>query len=232
MYAWTRRSPPKKRSSIGNGRPAASGVRARACTFCYSQTRTQAPTGATNPAEQPHNPVETAEAPADMFRATEGRWGTRELEITGVTIAQADGTPSHVFHTGDPLTLKVGFRAHQPTRDFVFGVGIFNADGLCCYGTNTNIDELEPDRLSGEGEVRFVIDRLDLVEGTYKFDVAAHKLDGFPYDYHRQLYTIRVKSRLKDVGISRPPHRWEVTGDVKFRPPGSGFRRGDDTPAD
>ena len=76
------------------------------------------------------------------------------------------------------------------------------------------------------------IDRLDLVEGTYKFDVAAHKLDGFPYDYHRQLYTIRVKSRQKDVGIYRPPHRWEVTGDVKFRPPGSGFRRGDDAPAD
>ena len=181
---------------------------------------------------QPHNPVETGEAPADMFRATEGRWGTREIEITGVTITAADGMPSHVFHTGDALTLKIGFRAHESTRDFVFGVGIFNADGLCCYGTNTNIDDLEPDRLSGDGEVRFVIDRLDLVEGTYKFDVAVHKLDGFPYDYHRQLYTIRVKSRQKDVGIYRPPHRWDVTGDVKFRAPGSGFRRGTDADAE
>lgn len=192
----------------------------------------EAPVARDDATPQPHNPVETGEAPANMFAATEGRWGTRELEITSVTITQADGTPSHVFHTGDPLTLKVGFRAHQPTRDFVFGVGIFNADGLCCYGTNTNIDELEPDRLSGEGEVRFVVDRLDLVEGTYKFDVAAHKLDGFPYDYHRQLYTIRVKSRQKDVGIYRPPHKWEVTGDVTFRAPGSGFRRGDDTTTD
>ena len=192
----------------------------------------EAPVARDDDSPQPHNPVETGEAPANMFAATEGRWGTRELEITSVTITQADGTPSHVFHTGDSLTLKVGFRAHQPTRDFVFGVGIFNADGLCCYGTNTNIDELEPDRLSGEGEVRFVVDRLDLVEGTYKFDVAAHKLDGFPYDYHRQLYTIRVKSRQKDVGIYRPPHTWEVTGDVKFRAPGSGFRRGDDTTTD
>jgi len=189
-------------------------------------------TAAATTDEQPHNPVETGEAPTDMFRATEGRWGTREVEITTVTVSAADGTPSHVFHTGDPLTLKIGFRAHQPTRDFVFGVGIFNADGLCCYGTNTNIDELEPDRLSGEGEVRFVVDRLDLVEGTYKFDVAVHKLDGFPYDYHRQLYTIRVKSRQKDVGIYRPPHRWDVTGDVRFRAPGSGFKRGADTETD
>ncbi len=99
---------------------------------------------------------------------------------------------------------------------------------MCCYGTNTNIDELEPDRISGEGEVRFVVDRLDLVEGTYKFDVAVHKLDGYPYDYHRQLYTFRVKDRRKDVGIYRPPHRWEVTGDVTFRAPGSGFKRGAD----
>jgi ABC-type polysaccharide/polyol phosphate transport system ATPase subunit len=187
----------------------------------------EAPVARDEDSPQPHNPVETGEAPANMFAATEGRWGTREIEITGVTIVAADGTPAHVFHTGDPLTVKIGFRAHQPTRDFVFGMGIFNADGLCCYGTNTNIDELEPDRLSGAGEVRFVVDRLDLVEGTYKFDVAVHKLDGFPYDYHRQLYTIRVKSRQKDVGIYRPPHRWEVTGDVTFRAPGSGFRRGD-----
>ncbi|MGE3469403.1 MAG: ABC transporter ATP-binding protein [Vicinamibacterales bacterium] len=178
--------------------------------------------------EEPQNPVDTGEAPADMFKATEGRWGGREVEISGVTIADGAGTPSHVFHSGDPLTLRIGYRAHQPTRDFVFGVGIFNADGFCCYGTNTNIDELEPDRLSGEGEVRFVIERLDLVEGTYKFDVAVHKMDGFPYDYHRQLYTIRVKARRKDVGIYRPPHRWETTGDITFRAPGSAFKTGSD----
>src|SRR5688572_1947022 len=29
----------------------------------------------------PDHPIETAEGPADMFRATEGRWGSREIEI-------------------------------------------------------------------------------------------------------------------------------------------------------
>jgi hypothetical protein len=183
------------------------------------------PASSSAEADQPLNPVDTGEAPADMFKATEGRWGTREVEVTSVSIVDAEGTAAHVFHSGDALTVRIGFRAHQPTRDFVFGLGIFNADGVCCYGTNTNIDDLEPDHLSGEGEARFVIDRLDLVEGTYKFDVAVHKLDGFPYDYHRQLYTIRVKARHKDVGIYRPPHRWEFTGDARFRAPGSAFKR-------
>ena len=56
----------------------------------------------------------------------------------------------------------------------------------------------------GDGQVTLVIDSLDLVEGTYKLDVAVHKRDGYPYDYHRLLYTFRVKSRTKDVGIYRP----------------------------
>jgi hypothetical protein len=63
--------------------------------------------------------------------------------------------------------------------------------------------------------VEFIIDSLDLTEGTYKLDVAVHKRDGFPYDYHRLLYTFRVKSRVKDVGIFRPPHSWAFSPNVK-----------------
>src|SRR6478752_6629911 len=39
----------------------------------------------------PDNPVETATGPGDMFRATEGRWGSREVEITDVTLSGPDG---------------------------------------------------------------------------------------------------------------------------------------------
>jgi hypothetical protein len=71
-------------------------------------------------------------------------------------------------------------------------------------------------KLIGDGQVDFHIDRLDLVEGTYKFDVAVHKFDGYPYDYHRLLYTFRVKSRVKDVGIYRAPHTWRFSPSVQF----------------
>src|SRR4051812_23910458 len=39
----------------------------------------------------PDHPVDTADGPADMFRATEGRWGSREVEITDVQLASLDG---------------------------------------------------------------------------------------------------------------------------------------------
>ena len=108
-------------------------------------------------------------------------------------------------------------RAHHPLKDFVFGFGIFNADGVCCYGTNTNLEELQPDEISGDGVVTFEIESLKLVEGTYRLDLAAHKLDGYPYDYHRLLYSFRVKSRTKDVGIYRPDHRWSFSPTIRFK---------------
>jgi hypothetical protein len=164
-----------------------------------------------------NRPSDVVSSPADMFQATEGRWGSREVEITEVALISKDGTPGHVFQSGEPLEVRVKTRAHQTTTDFVFGIGLFNADGMCCYGTNTNIEELEPASIEGSGELKFRIESLELVEGTYKIDVAVHKLDGYPYDYHRLLYTFRVKSRTKDVGIYRPAHRWEFTPNIRFK---------------
>ena len=167
----------------------------------------------------PVGPQDAGEAATDMSQAAEGRWGSGGIEITDVAFLNDQGQPTHVFHTGEPLTLRLRVRAARPTADFVFGIGIFNAEGVYVYGTNTDIEEHESSSLSGEAEVAFEIDALDLVEGTYKLDVAVHKRDGAPYDYHRLLYTFRVKSRLKDVGIYRPRHKWRFSGDVRFKPP-------------
>jgi hypothetical protein len=76
---------------------------------------------------------------------------------------------------------------------------------------------MNPERLAGDADATFAIDGLDLVEGTYKLDVAVHKRDGFPYDYHRLLYTFRVKSRVHDVGIYRPRHRWTFSPAIQFK---------------
>jgi ABC-type polysaccharide/polyol phosphate transport system ATPase subunit len=157
-----------------------------------------------------------ADPSGNMFQATEGRWGSREAEILRVAFLDKDQQPSFVFHTGDAMSIRLSVRASHPLDDFVFGIGLFNADGVCCYGTNTYIEEMIPTRLAGDADVTFAIDTLELVEGTYKLDVAIHKRDGYPYDYHRLLYTFRVKSRTQDVGIYRPSHRWTFTGDVSF----------------
>jgi len=156
--------------------------------------------------------------PENMFAATEGRWGSREAEISGVELLGPDGRPSQIYQSGSPMTVRLRVRTTTPLTDFAFGIGIFNADGTLCYGTNSRIEELVPERFDGEAEIDFGVERLDLVEGTYKLDVALHRQDGRPYDYHRLLYTFRVKSRVKDSGVFRPRHRWRFPPGVRFRP--------------
>jgi hypothetical protein len=154
--------------------------------------------------------------PTDMFKAAEGRWGSREAEITEVEMIGASGQPAHLFKSGEHVDIRLHVRANQRVNDFAFGVGIFNADGICCYGTNTHIEGASANELVGEGMVVLTIDSLDLVEGTYKLDVAVHRRNGVPYDYHRLLYTFRVKSARKDVGIFRPPHHWSFSGGIRM----------------
>jgi ABC-type polysaccharide/polyol phosphate transport system ATPase subunit len=174
---------------------------------------------AAGPATDLAAPPPAADPSDNMFQATEGRWGSREVEIVQVAFLDKDDQPSFVFHTGDAMSIRVRVRAAHPVDDFVFGIGLFNADGVCCYGTNTYLEEMNPQRLAGDADVTFAVDGLDLVEGTYKLDVAVHKRDGFPYDYHRLLYTFRVKSRTQDIGVYRPRHRWTFAGDVSFGGP-------------
>ena len=163
---------------------------------------------------------ETAGEPEDMFKAAAGRWGDGPVRIDDVRLEDDDG-PGHLFPSGARLAIRMRVSASEKVTDFVFGVSIFNAAGVCCYGTNTDIEQYRPVELSGAGEVVFVIDSLDLVEGTYKLDVAAHRRDGVQYDYHRLLYTFRVKSQTRDAGIYRPAHAWTFTSNIRFEEPES-----------
>jgi ABC-type polysaccharide/polyol phosphate transport system ATPase subunit len=161
--------------------------------------------------------ADIGEVAADMTKATEGRWGSGEVQISDVTFTNSAGETTQIFHSGEPVTVTMTVRARHAIDDFVFGIGIFNAEGLCVYGTNTDIEEFQAESLSGEAVVGFEMPSVDLVEGTYKLDVAVHKLDGAPYDYHRLLYTFRIKSRVKDVGIYRPNHRWQFSPNARLR---------------
>jgi hypothetical protein len=184
-----------------------------------ARTENQELAGVGNPDSQmdPGSPIpDPGTEPPDMFKAAEGRWGSREVEITAVEMIGASGSPAHLFKSGERVDIRLHVRAHQRVSDFAFGVSIFNADGICCYGTNTHIEGASANELSGEGMVILTIDSLDLVEGTYKLDVAVHRQNGVPYDYHRLLFTFRVKSPRKDVGIFRPPHHWTFSGGIRM----------------
>jgi ABC-type polysaccharide/polyol phosphate transport system ATPase subunit len=176
--------------------------------------------------EHGHVPDEAAAAPplegegAAVTRHgyREGRWGGHEAEIVAVRLLDCDGHERHVFVPGEDLQMQLSIASREPLDDFVFGLGIFTSDGVSVYGTNTHIEGFVPRHLAGRAEVTLTLHNLRLVEGTYLLDFALHKRDGTPYDYHRGLYSFRIRSHVKDVGVYRPEHTWNFAGVTIDRP--------------
>ncbi len=151
----------------------------------------------------------------------EGRWGKKEIEITKVRVKSLEGKEKHVFSPDEGMIVEVDVKAKSRIKDFVFGIGIFDSQGISCYGTNTNSEDFEPLSIEGIGKVICRIEKLNLINGTYYLDVAAHKKDGYPYDYHRNMYTFMIASLYKDVGVFRPEHSWSFSPAIKIKPPPS-----------
>jgi ABC-2 type transport system ATP-binding protein/lipopolysaccharide transport system ATP-binding protein len=149
-------------------------------------------------------------------QAREERWGSREVEIANVRMFDGRGREKYIFQPDEPLAIEFDVHAAVPQDDFVFGIGVFNGEGVQVYGSNTLLEDYAPESLTGSGTVRLRLPGLGLVNGTYFLDVAVHKRDGYPFDYHHFQYTFRVASSLRDVGIARLRHEWEFSGGIDF----------------
>lgn len=153
----------------------------------------------------------------EILSEKEKRWGSREVEIGNVKMFDASGKEKYIYQADEPLALEFDVAAVAEQDNFVFGVGVFNSEGIQVYGSNTLLENLVSESLLGGGKVRMEIPALGLVNGTYFLDIAVHKRDGYPFDYHHFQYTFRVTSSYRDVGIARIPHSWQFSGGIAFR---------------
>jgi ABC-type polysaccharide/polyol phosphate transport system ATPase subunit len=144
---------------------------------------------------------------------------TRDVRILDVQLLDRDGIPSTTITSGDPVTLAARVHAAAPQADVVFGLGLFNADGVRCYATDTSIDGRQFS-LSGDAEIRCAFERLDLVAGVHSLDFTVSRRDGTLVD-HEHRCTFTVTSPTQDAGVFRPPHGWSMrsgkvaSGEVK-----------------
>lgn len=153
---------------------------------------------------------ESLEISTNEVEATEksdDRWGSREIEIIDVELLKENEITA-VYDVEDKMEIKIKYKVNKDVEDICFGVGIFGTDGVQRYGTNTHIDG-EKVKLKKSGYVKFVIDRIGLVEGSYWLDVAAHDERGYPFDYRLKITEFATVSNIKDVGIVRLPHTWD-----------------------
>jgi ABC-type polysaccharide/polyol phosphate transport system ATPase subunit len=147
----------------------------------------------------------------------EERWGSGELVLKRVALVDGEGRDLVAIGAGTPVTVEMDVEVREPQTDFVFGIGLFHADGTAVYGTNTDIEGYLSTRIEKNGRVRFVIPALHLVAGNYRVDAAVHTRNGRAFDYRRGVIRFVVGARVHDTGVYRPPHDWIFEGGMDLR---------------
>lgn len=156
--------------------------------------------------------AETAALPDE-----EERFGSGEVILKHVALVDNKGLELVALGAGSAVAIEMDVEVRVPQDDFVFGLGIYHADGTCVYGTNTDLEGFAPERLESSGRVRFVMPSLDLVAGQYRVDAAVHTRNGRSFDYRRGVIRFVVGSRVHDTGVYRPKHSWQFDGGIELR---------------
>ncbi|GIV99070.1 ABC transporter ATP-binding protein [Roseiflexus sp.] len=123
------------------------------------------------------------------------RFGTREVEITGVELLDTDGVARAVAHTGAPLTIRIRYHAWQNVPRPVFGLAIHHESGILLAGPNTLFAGLDIPAVQGGGTVEMRIPALPLLAGRYLLSAAVYDETMLhAYDHHDRLYRFTVQN--------------------------------------
>jgi lipopolysaccharide transport system ATP-binding protein len=145
------------------------------------------------------------------LRLNENRFGSLEVEITGVRLVDSSGIQIKEYSTGNPLRIEIDYKSHMSVVDPIFGVTVKNIkDQICCE----MIDVKDRPHLLDEqqhGTMVLEIERLDLKGGEYYINIWIYE-QNWEYAYDWQVYPLRVNPTASFKGILFPPHKWSCLG--------------------
>ena len=136
------------------------------------------------------------------------RWGSLELTIERVEL------PDEV-ESGESLsvTMDVASQVDYDVVDPIASVTVSRArDGVVCCDLSSEAADMRLGRVGPDGlRVCLGLERLELAPGDYLVDVGIHRPDWeYAYDFHWQVYPLRVTGRSAGEGLLRPAHRWDA----------------------
>jgi len=132
------------------------------------------------------------------------RWGTREVEITGVELVDHRGVAHSVLETGEPATVRVHYLARGRVERPLFGIAIHYGEHLHLNGPNTKTGGLRIEAVEGAGTLEYRIRSLPLLRGLFTLSAAVYDEHGLhAYDHHDRIYPFRVQQRRvrEDTGM-------------------------------
>ena len=159
---------------------------------------------------------EDKEANADSGRekfAIQGQdagkhFGTGKASIEKVVLLDENDTICTKIKTGAPFSILIDYEFHSRVEEVYLGIGIHRTDGVHCYGTNTDIEQI-PWKPGQKGQMRIWVDECLLLNGEYTLDAAITEVGGFDCDYFKQALKFKVFTTTDEIGVCRLNHHWE-----------------------
>jgi len=136
------------------------------------------------------------------------RWGNGKILITKVEFLDKFGLESLRFRSSDPMTVRIHYSANEGVYDPVFGISLYNDQGLHLFGTNTALKDTVIDYVNGIGHIDLVVERIPMIQGRYLLSVAVHSRDDVHYDWIDKHYSFEIMPKGGDVGLFEVPSKW------------------------
>jgi ABC-type polysaccharide/polyol phosphate transport system ATPase subunit len=147
------------------------------------------------------------------------RWGSGEVEITAVRFEDAAGYPQSVFVLGEPFVARMFYVAWRPVQRPVFGAAIYRSDGVHVSGPNTQLSGFDIDFVEGGGEVRYMVEQLNLLPGHYQFSAVCYDATcQQAYDHRHRAFSFSVRGGRERFGVVYLPSRWEHDSQARSYP--------------
>jgi ABC-2 type transport system ATP-binding protein/lipopolysaccharide transport system ATP-binding protein len=141
------------------------------------------------------------------------RWGTREIEVMDLEYLDKSGSKVTSGTTGNALTLRIHYRAHEPIDDPVFALGIYHETGVNLAGPNTGFSGVSTGSVAGDGYIDYAIDHLAMMPGRWRISVAIWDESRLhTYDQWEQVFELHVQAgtSLERFGLADLRGGWRL----------------------
>lgn len=161
---------------------------------------------------------EPASLPRDLADANQNdgknRWGSKDVEITGVSFLDKDGEETPFVRTNEPFTIRIAYFARSKVKKPVFGIAIYSDIGVHITGPNTKKQDFLIEYVDGKGVIEYHIDAMPLLPGTYLFTAAVYD-DSLmqAYDHweqHWKFHVIESEGMAERFGLITIASQWKL----------------------
>lgn len=132
----------------------------------------------------------------------------KDVEILKMDVTDGDSVKQR-FNTGDKSNFLISCKVNKPYMNFGLKLSLLSSDGKTIFESNSIKEGVKLSRSDvGEIKIEFSVENLNLLEGSYKADIAVIRENGEELDVRIGACSFSIVSKSNESGIIPLPHKW------------------------